>query len=64
LRDWADALLHPARLAERGIVAPAIVASRWSAHRAGKRNWSRALWPVIMLEAWLAARDEERAYRL
>ncbi len=52
LRDWADELLAPARLAARGYVAPAIVAARWSAHRAGTRNWSRALWPVIMLEAW------------
>lgn len=62
LRDWADELLRPARLADRGLVAPAIVASRWSAHRSGKRNWSRALWPVLMLEAWLTARDEERTH--
>ncbi|HXQ49500.1 MAG TPA: asparagine synthase (glutamine-hydrolyzing) [Stellaceae bacterium] len=54
LRDWADDLLNPARLARSGMVQPALVASRWSAHRAGTRNWSRALWPVLMLEAWLA----------
>jgi asparagine synthase (glutamine-hydrolysing) len=57
LRDWADDLLSPARLAQSGIVAPAMVAARWRAHRAGRRNWSRALWPVLMLEAWLADRD-------
>ena len=57
LHDWADALLEPARLKRHGLVEPRIVAARWSAHRAGRRNWSQRLWPVLMLEAWLAAQD-------
>jgi asparagine synthase (glutamine-hydrolysing) len=57
LRDWADDLLSPARLMRHGIVSPAIVAQRWSAHRGGRRNWARAVWPVLVLEAWLAERD-------
>lgn len=65
LRPWADDLLSPARLRRHGIVAPDLVATRWSAHRAGARNWSRALWPVLMLEAWLARQeDEQRAPRI
>jgi asparagine synthase (glutamine-hydrolysing) len=57
LRDWTDALLEPARLMRRGLVDPKIVAARWTAHRAGRRNWTQRLWPVLMLEAWLTAQD-------
>ena len=53
LRDWADALLDSARLERHGIVNAAVVAARWNAHRSGRRNWAYALWPVLMLEAWL-----------
>jgi asparagine synthase (glutamine-hydrolysing) len=53
LRPWADALLAPDRLKRRGLVEPGLVARRWRAHREGRRNWARALWPILMLEAWL-----------
>lgn len=53
LRDWADDLLAPARLRRHGLVAPKIVASRWSEHRTGRRSWTYLLWNVLMLEAWL-----------
>jgi asparagine synthase (glutamine-hydrolysing) len=52
LRPWADALLDPVRLRRNGLVAPALVEKRWRAHCEGRRNWSRMLWPVLMLEAW------------
>jgi len=55
LRDWADALLDPDRLKERGIVDPQIVARCWRAHRSGRRSWAQQLWPVLMLEDWLIA---------
>jgi asparagine synthase (glutamine-hydrolysing) len=57
LRPWADDLLSRDRLRRHGLVDPGIVAARWSAHRAGRRNWALALWPVIMLEAWLGERE-------
>lgn len=53
LRDWADDLLSPRRLRQRGLVDPAVVAARWSEHRGGRRNWTYPLWTVLMLEAWL-----------
>ena len=55
LRDWADDLLSPARLARGGMVEPRVVAARWSEHRSGRRSWAYPLWTVLMLEAWLAA---------
>ncbi len=57
LRPWADDLLSPDRLRRHGLVDPEIVAARWSAHRTGRRNWALALWPIIMLEAWLGERE-------
>ena len=63
LRAWADDLLSPARLARRGLLAPVPVARRWSEHRRGARDWTHALWAVLMLEAWFdhaAAADLER----
>ncbi|HUB95465.1 MAG TPA: asparagine synthase (glutamine-hydrolyzing) [Stellaceae bacterium] len=57
LKDWADDLLSPERLRRHGIVAPSVIVQRWTAHRAGRRNWARAIWPVLVLEAWLAERD-------
>jgi asparagine synthase (glutamine-hydrolysing) len=53
LRDWADDLLSPARLKGRGLIDADVVAARWNEHRAGRRNWSLALWTVLMLEQWL-----------
>lgn len=53
LRDWADDLLTPARLRRHGLVDPSVVTARWREHRTGRRNWSHALWTVLMLEAWL-----------
>jgi asparagine synthase (glutamine-hydrolysing) len=55
LRDWADDLLSPARLARSGMVEPRVVAARWREHRSGRRSWAYPLWTVLMLEAWLAA---------
>ncbi|HUK59113.1 MAG TPA: asparagine synthase (glutamine-hydrolyzing) [Stellaceae bacterium] len=53
LRGWADERLDPARLERHGFVAPPIISARWRAHREGRRNWARVLWPVLVLEDWL-----------
>ncbi len=61
LRDWADDRLSAARLERHGFVAPGIVQSRWSAHRGGRRNWARALWPILVLEDWLDGQEPRRS---
>jgi asparagine synthase (glutamine-hydrolysing) len=60
LRDWADDLLSPARLARTGLLDPQFVAARWREHRSGRRNWTYPLWTVLMLEAWLEHRTGGR----
>ncbi len=55
LRDWADDLLSPSRLAQSGLLDPRVVSARWEQHRSGRRLATYPLWTVLMLQAWLAA---------
>jgi asparagine synthase (glutamine-hydrolysing) len=53
LRDWAEALIAPARLKREAWIAPAPVTQRWREHLAGGRNWRQELWNVLTFQAWL-----------
>ena len=53
LRDWAEDLLCERHLSQSGVFAPAPVRQRWAEHLSGRHNWQYALWPVLMLEAWM-----------
>jgi asparagine synthase (glutamine-hydrolysing) len=52
LRDWAESLLTPARLAGYGFVRVEPVRRAWREHLEGSRNWQYPLWTVLMLQAW------------
>lgn len=56
LREWADDLLSPARLAADGWFDPDPVRARWREHLAGGRNHDYRLWSVLMFQSWLDAR--------
>lgn len=58
LRDWAEALLDPARLDQQGLFHSAPLQQRWREHLAGRNDWSAWLWGVLMVQAWL---DESSA---
>ncbi|KVM51513.1 asparagine synthetase B [Burkholderia ubonensis] len=58
LRDWAQTLLHPARLREEGFFDAAAVERLWRQHQTGRMNWQHQLWTVLMFQAWL---DAQRA---
>lgn len=57
LRDWAEGLLDPQRLAGDGYFDPAIVRARWADHLSGRRDSTAAIWSILMFQAWL---DEQR----
>ncbi|MCY7280028.1 MAG: asparagine synthase (glutamine-hydrolyzing) [Sphingomonas bacterium] len=57
LREWAESLLDPRRLAADGYFDPAIVAARWNDHLSGRRDSTAAMWSILMFQAWL---DEQQ----
>jgi asparagine synthase (glutamine-hydrolysing) len=52
LREWAESLLAPSRLAAYGFVRVEPVRRAWQEHLTGIRNWQYPLWTVLMLQAW------------
>ncbi len=53
LREWAGDLLQADRLRRQGLLQPGPVQQCWNEHQSGRRDWSRRLWPVLMLQQWL-----------
>ncbi|TPG08138.1 asparagine synthase (glutamine-hydrolyzing) [Sphingomonas oligophenolica] len=59
LRDWAEALLDPTRLAEDGILDGNRVRAMWDNNLAGRGAYHTQLWDVLMLQAWREARAND-----
>jgi asparagine synthase (glutamine-hydrolysing) len=57
LRDWAEALLDPRRLAEGGYFDAEQVTRRWREHLAGERDGTEPIWSVLMFQAWQEAAE-------
>lgn len=53
LRDWAQALLDPARLRREGHLRVPEIERRWRQHSSARADWSGHLWTVLMFQAWL-----------
>jgi asparagine synthase (glutamine-hydrolysing) len=53
LRDWAEALLAPDRLAREGFFDVEMIRAAWQSHLNGTRNIGGRLWSVLMFQAWL-----------
>ena len=53
LREWADALLSPERLAREGYLDPGPVTAAWTQVREGRGRRAHDLWNVLMFQAWL-----------
>lgn len=58
LKDWAQALLDPSRLAAEGFLDAHAIELCWQEHLSGRRNWSYRLWNVLMFQAWLEAQKK------
>lgn len=59
LRDWAESLLDVRSLEEFGLLDVAKVRQTWKEHLDGRRNHQRALWTVLMLQAWIQLEESE-----
>ncbi|WP_342315603.1 asparagine synthase (glutamine-hydrolyzing) [Lysobacter sp. FW306-1B-D06B] len=53
LREWASALLDPARLRSEGHFDADAVHGLWREFLGGERKWHTHLWNVLMFQAWL-----------
>jgi asparagine synthase (glutamine-hydrolysing) len=51
LRDWAEDLLEPSRFGG-GHLEVAAARRLWTEHLDQRRNWSYALWTLLMFESW------------
>lgn len=52
LKDWAAALLDPARLRREGLFDADVIDRLWQQHQSGRFNWGAQLWCVLMVQAW------------
>lgn len=53
LRDWAEALLNPARLKHEGYFDVKSVRDVWEQHLRGTRQGHYLIWDVLMFQSWL-----------
>ena len=54
LRDWAQALLDPRRIASEGFFDHRLIDARWQQHlKSTTTDWSFHLWIILMFQAWL-----------
>lgn len=53
LRDWAEELLDPGRLASERFFHVDTVRLAWNQHLGGRSDRQHELWNVLMFEAWL-----------
>ena len=53
LRDWAESLLDLRSLETSGLLDADSIRRTWKEHLSGRRNHQRALWTILMLQAWI-----------
>lgn len=52
LREWAEDLLDPIAIRNRGILDEHVVSALWKSFVDGNRKYHTHLWPVLMFQAW------------
>jgi asparagine synthase (glutamine-hydrolysing) len=53
LRDWAEALLNPARLRREGHLNEPAVTSIWQHYLRHQSGWTHTIWCILIFQAWL-----------
>jgi asparagine synthase (glutamine-hydrolysing) len=53
VRDWAEALVDPARLRAEGFFKPKPIEEVWKQHISRRYDWSLRLQTVLMFRAWM-----------
>ena len=63
LREWAEALLEPARLRAEGYLEPRAIRTLWDEHLTRRRDRHHQLWDALIFQTWLDAQREGAAGR-
>ena len=53
LRSWASDLISESRLRNQQLLDATRVQDCWQQHLSGRRDFSRPLWAILMLQSWL-----------
>lgn len=53
LKEWAEGLIDGQRLRREGLLDAGAVGALWADHLSGRRNQSRMLWSILMLQTWM-----------
>lgn len=61
LRDWAESLLERKSVSANGLFDPDQVCALWGEHLSGARNHGHRLWPLLMVQAWLASEQQAKS---
>ncbi len=57
LRQWSRDLLAPDRIREQGLLRPEPITAALEAHDSGRQNLDYPLWTILMLQAWMDAKE-------
>jgi asparagine synthase (glutamine-hydrolysing) len=57
MREWAEALLEPRWLEQKGFLDGVAVRSMWRDHLSGRGAWQYHLWDIFMFQLWLQHQD-------
>jgi asparagine synthase (glutamine-hydrolysing) len=52
LREWAEALLADEAIRAEGYFDAKPIRRMWTEHTAGRANWDKPLWAILMFRAW------------
>jgi asparagine synthase (glutamine-hydrolysing) len=56
LRDWAQSLISPARIARQGVLEPGPIEGVWRRYLGGDSSVDHRVWTLLMFQSWMDAR--------
>jgi asparagine synthase (glutamine-hydrolysing) len=61
MREWAEALLAPRWLEQKGFLDGTAVRNMWKDHLSGRGAWQYHLWDILMFQLWLQHQNSPTA---
>lgn len=58
LRDWAEDLLSPRKLADHGLFNDGVVKTLWNNHLNGQIGLQNKIWGILMFQSWFESQNK------